>query len=75
MNLEVEFLLLQGWRKMMSETRYKLHWITAIIEVVKDCKRYDFSYWSCLFLRMGLMIQGRENGIGITEYSSLLASC
>ena len=38
MSLEVEFPYLQGWRKTMSNTRYKLHWITAIIEVLKTLK-------------------------------------
>lgn len=38
MNFVVEFLYLQGWRKTMSNTRYKLHWITALIEMLKTLK-------------------------------------
>lgn len=39
MNCAAGFPCLQGWRKMMSEQqRYKLHWITAIIEVLKTMK-------------------------------------
>ena len=39
MNCAAEFPCLQGWRKMMSEQqRYKLHWITAIIEMLKTMK-------------------------------------
>ena len=38
MSYEAGFLCLQGWRKTMSEERYKLHWITALIEVLKTLK-------------------------------------
>lgn len=40
MNCAAGYLCLQGWRKMMSEQqqRYKLHWITAIIEMLKTLK-------------------------------------
>ena len=38
MSYEAGYQRLQGWRKKMSKTRYKLHWITAIIEVLKTVK-------------------------------------
>lgn len=38
MNCAIGFPRLQGWRKMMSEQRYKLHWITAVVETVKTLK-------------------------------------
>src|SRR5690606_37968680 len=39
MNCGAGFPCLQGWRKMMSDQkRYKLHWVTAIIEILKTLK-------------------------------------
>ncbi|MDV6378511.1 PH domain-containing protein [Sporosarcina sp. GW1-11] len=38
MNCVIAFQCSQGWRKTMSEQRYKLHWITAVVETVKALK-------------------------------------
>lgn len=39
MSYEVEFPYLQGWRMTMSNTkRYKLHWVTALMSVLKTLK-------------------------------------
>ncbi|PID15885.1 hypothetical protein CSV63_04335 [Sporosarcina sp. P34] len=38
MNYATVFPRLQGWRKMMSEPRYKLHWISAVVETAKALK-------------------------------------
>lgn len=38
MIFEVGYQVLQGWRMMMSNERYQLHWITALISVLKTLK-------------------------------------
>lgn len=38
MNCAIGYRRLQGWRKTMSEQRYKLHWITAVVETAKTLK-------------------------------------
>ncbi len=38
MNCATGFPCLQGWRKTMSEQRYKLHWVTAVVETAKALK-------------------------------------
>lgn len=38
MSCVVAFQILQGWRMMMSKKRYQLHWITAVLAVLKALK-------------------------------------
>ena len=70
MNCAAEFPCLQGWRKMMSEQqRYKLHWITAVIEMLKTMKE------ALLPLVVLIFANGwREGGTGLwyVDYLSFL---
>lgn len=38
MNCETAFQRLRRWRKTMSEPRYKLHWVTVLVETLKALK-------------------------------------
>ena len=48
----------------MSNTRYKLHWITAIIEVLKTLKEMILPLVVLVFAN-GFNDLAQENGIGI----------